>query len=91
MIVIVPGGIIESNETQFNSIKPQDSKPWGFCFIKEAMTNEQEILSFQKKLEERNFVFNDRLLEQLVKGKMERLRQQSKTNEELRRITKRHK
>ena len=53
------------------------------------MTNEQEILSFQKKLEERNFVFNDKLLEQLVKGKMERLRQQSLTNEELRRITKR--
>jgi len=55
------------------------------------MTNEQEILSFQKKLEERNFVFNDKLLEQLVKDKMERLRQQSKTNEELRRLTKRHK
>ena len=53
------------------------------------MTNEQEILSFQKKLEERDFVLDDRLLEQLVKGKMERLRQQSLTNEELRRITKR--
>ena len=53
------------------------------------MTNEQEILSFQKKLEERNFVFKDKLLEQLVKGKMERLHEQSRTNEELRRLTKR--
>lgn len=53
------------------------------------MTNEQEILSFQKKLEERNFVFNDRLLEQLVKGKMERLREQSEMHKELQRLTKR--
>ena len=53
------------------------------------MTNEQEIVSFQKKLEERDFIFNDRLLEQLVKGKLERLRLQSKTNEEIRRLTKR--
>ncbi len=55
------------------------------------MTNEQEILSFQKKLEERNFVFNDRLLEQLVKGKIERLKLQSQYEKELRRLTKRHK
>jgi len=55
------------------------------------MTNEQEILSFQKKLEERNFVFNDKLLEQLVKGKMERLRKQLEQNQELRHLTKRHK
>ncbi len=89
MIVIVLRGIIESNETHLNSIKPQDSKPWGFCFIKEEMTNEQEILSFQKKLEERNFVFNDRLLEQLLKGKMERLQKQSEEIRELRRLTKR--
>lgn len=53
------------------------------------MTNEQEILSFQKKLEERNFVFNDRLLEQLVKSKIERLHLQSRDEQELRRITKR--
>ena len=53
------------------------------------MTNEREILSFQKKLEERNFVFNDRLLEQLVKGKLERLREQFEENKELRRIIKR--
>ncbi len=53
------------------------------------MTNEQEILSFQKKLEERNFVFNDRLLEQLLKGKMERLQKQSEEIRELRRLTKR--
>jgi hypothetical protein len=53
------------------------------------MTNEQEILSFQKKLEERNFVFNDRLLEQLVKGKMKRLREQSEIYKELQRLTKR--
>jgi len=53
------------------------------------MTTEQEILSFQKKLEERNFVFNDRLLEQLIKGKMERLRLQSEQLKELRRQTKR--
>ena len=87
MIVIVPGGIIESNETHLNSIKPQDSKPWGFCFIKEAMTKEQDILSFQKKLEERNFVFSDRLLEQLVKSKMERLRQQIEDAEQMHRLT----
>ena len=53
------------------------------------MTTEKEILSFQKKLEERNFVFNDRLLEQLVKGKLERLRKQSEDAEKLRRLTKR--
>ena len=89
MIVIVSGGIIGSNETHLNSIKPQDSKPWGFCFIKEAMTNEQEILSFQKKLEECDFVLDARLLEQLVKGKMERLREQSDMYKELRRLIKR--
>jgi hypothetical protein len=89
VIVIVPGGIIESNETHLNSIKPQDSKPWGFCFIKEAMTKEQDILSFQKKLEERNFVFSDRLLEQLVKSKMERLRQQIEDAEQMHRLTQR--
>jgi hypothetical protein len=54
------------------------------------MTNEQEILSFQKKLEERNFVLDDRLLEQLVKGKMERLRQQLEMNTKLRQLAKRH-
>ena len=54
------------------------------------MTNEQEILSFQKKLEERNFVFNDRLLEQLLKGKIERLQRQSENEQELRRLTRRH-
>lgn len=41
------------------------------------MTNEQDILSFQKKVEERNFVLDDRLLAQLIAGKMERLRKQS--------------
>lgn len=54
------------------------------------MTNEQDILSFQKKLEERNFVLDDRLLEQLVKGKMQRLREQLEMNTELRRLSKRH-
>jgi hypothetical protein len=53
------------------------------------MTNEQDILSFQKKLEERNFVFNDRLLEQLVRDKMERLRQQNEDTERIRRLIKR--
>jgi len=53
------------------------------------MTKEQDILSFQKKLEERNFVFNDRLLEQLVKSKMERLRQQNEDAERMRRLIKR--
>jgi len=53
------------------------------------MTNEQEILSFQKKLEERNFIFNDQLLDQLFKAKMERLRKQAERNFELRRLTKR--
>jgi hypothetical protein len=53
------------------------------------MTNEQDILSFQKKLEERNFVLDDRLLEQLVNGKMKRLREQYEETEKLRRLTKR--
>ena len=53
------------------------------------MTNEQDILSFQKKLEERNFVFNDRLLEELVKSKLERLKKQSEEAEKLGRLTKR--
>lgn len=53
------------------------------------MTNEQDILSFQKKLEERNFVFSDRLLEQLVRDKMERLRQQNEDTERIRRLIKR--
>lgn len=53
------------------------------------MTSEQDILSFQKKLEERNFIFNDQLLDQLFKAKMERLRQQAERNFELRRLTKR--
>ena len=53
------------------------------------MRSEQEIVSFQKKLEERNFVFNDKLLEQLVKGKLERLREQSDMYKELRRLVKR--
>ncbi len=64
-------------------------KPWGFCFIKEQMTTEREILSFEKKLEERNFILDDRLLDQLIKAKMERLRQQTERNFELRRLTKR--
>jgi len=53
------------------------------------MTKEQDIVSFQKKLEERNFVFNDRLLEQLVKGKIERLRKQNEDAEQIRRLTRR--
>ena len=52
------------------------------------MTSEQDILSFQKKLEERDFVFNDGLLEQLVKSKMERLRQQNEDTERIRSLTK---
>jgi hypothetical protein len=52
------------------------------------MTNEQEILLFQKRLEERNFVFSDRLLEQLLKDKMERLREQTERNLELLNLTK---
>ena len=53
------------------------------------MTSESDIVSFQKKLEERNFVFDDGLLEQLVKGKMERLHKQFEENKELRCIIKR--
>ena len=52
------------------------------------MTKDQDILSFQKKLEERDFVFNDRLLEQLFKGKMERLRQQIEDTDRIRSLTK---
>ena len=53
------------------------------------MAIEQEILSFEKKLEQRNFVLDDKLLEQLFKGKMERLRRQAVQNLELRRLIKR--
>jgi hypothetical protein len=53
------------------------------------MTSEQEILSFEKKLEERNFVLDDKLLEQLLNGKMKRLRMQIEYNQEQRRSTKR--
>ena len=53
------------------------------------MTTEQEIMLFQKKLEERNFIFSDQLLDQLFKAKMERLRKQAERNFELRRLTKR--
>jgi hypothetical protein len=52
------------------------------------MIDEQEILSFQKKLEERNFVLDDRLLEQLVESKLRRLQKQFEDNTELRRLTK---
>ncbi len=55
------------------------------------MTNEQDILSFQKKLEERNFVLDDKLLEQLVKSKLERLQRQSENEQKLRWLTKRRK
>jgi hypothetical protein len=55
------------------------------------MTTEQEILSFEKKLEQRNFVLDDRLFEQLLNGKMKRLRMQFEQSRELRRLTKRHK
>jgi hypothetical protein len=41
------------------------------------MTSDQDILSFQRKVEERDFVLDDRLLAQLIAGKMERLRKQS--------------
>lgn len=54
------------------------------------MTSEQDIVSFQKKLEERDFVFNDRLLDELIKGKLERLRKQFEHDKQLRRLTKRH-
>ena len=52
------------------------------------MTKEQDVLSFQKKLEERNFVFSDSLLAQLVKSKMERLRQQIEDADRIRSLTK---
>jgi len=55
------------------------------------MTTEKEILSFEKKLEQRNFIFDDKLLEQLLEGKMERLQKQSEHYKELRRLTKRQK
>ena len=53
------------------------------------MTTEQEILSFEKKVEQRNFILDDKLLAQLLKGKMERLHKQSEQFKELRRLTKR--
>ena len=83
-------GIIEpkcSLTKFYKTLGPKN--PRVFVFIKEEMTNEQEIMSFQKKLEERNFIFNDKLLEQLFKAKMERLRRQAEHNFELRHLTKR--
>ena len=53
------------------------------------MTSDQDILSFQKKLEERNFVLDDRLLAQLIAGKMERMRKQSEFIKQLQDIKKR--
>ena len=53
------------------------------------MTTEQDILSFEKKVEERNFILDDKLLGQLLDGKYARLRQQFENNKELRRLTKR--
>ena len=47
---------------------------------------EQDIVLFQKKLEERNFVFNDKLLAQLIAGKMQRLRQQSESLKQMREL-----
>lgn len=55
------------------------------------MTTEQEILSFERKLEQRGFVLDDKLLEQLLQGKIARLQQQSEHLERLRRLTQRHK
>ena len=53
------------------------------------MTTEQEILSFEKKVEERNFILDDKLLEQLLEGKLIRLREQFEHNKKLRLLTKR--
>lgn len=53
------------------------------------MTTEQDILSFEKKVEQRNFILDDKLLAQLLDGKLARLRQQFENNKELRRLTKR--
>ena len=90
LLVIVSWEIVEPKCSTTKFYKTPGLKTLGFLFfIKEAMTKEQDILSFQKKLEERNFVFNDRLLEQLVKSKMERLRQQNEDAEQMRRLTKR--
>lgn len=55
------------------------------------MTTEQEIMSFEKKLEQRNFILDDKLLEQLLHRKMQRLHEQFEHGKELRRLTKRHK
>lgn len=55
------------------------------------MTTEQDIMSFEKRLEDRNFILDDKLLEQLLNGKMKRLQQQLEHNKELRRLTRRHK
>ena len=90
LLVIVSWGIVEPKCSTTKFYKTPGLKTLGFLFfIKEEMTTEKEILSFQKKLEERNFVFNDRLLDQLIKGKMERLRRQNEDAERMRRLTKR--
>jgi hypothetical protein len=54
------------------------------------MTNEDNILSFEQRLEDRKFVFNDELLQILFDRKLKKLQEQSKESKELRSLFKRN-
>lgn len=52
------------------------------------MINEDNILSFEQRLEKRNFVFNDELLKVLYDRKLKQMQEQSKETKELRSLHK---
>jgi hypothetical protein len=54
------------------------------------MTNENNILSFEQRLEKRNFVFDDELLKALYDRKLKRMQEQSKQTKELKSLYKRN-
>jgi len=55
------------------------------------LTNEHDILSFEQKIEKRNFVFNDELLKQLFEKKLEKMRRQSEESKKVLSLLKRTK
>jgi hypothetical protein len=54
------------------------------------MANEDNILSFEQRLEKRNFVFNDELLKVLYDRKLKRMQEQSNNMKELKSLYKRN-
>lgn len=53
------------------------------------MTNEDNTLSFEQRLEKSKFVFNDELLQILFDRKLKQLQEQSKESKELQSLLKR--